>query len=135
MNNSDSIATRARPVSGFDRRSASESHSGLNAEEIESMHRLDFSTEADTLDPNGNSDQRYTLSEAMEMESSGPRWIFYWLAGILGMTLFLIFTLVRAGVVAVTEVKELGILLSPLVTLVAAAMGFYFGTVARVDRR
>jgi len=87
------------------------------------------------LDPNGNSDQRYTLSEAMEMESSGHRWIFYWLAGILGMTLFLIFTLVRARVVAASEVKELGILLSPLVTLVAAAMGFYFGTIARTGSR
>ena len=115
-------------------RTVSESHAKTDTG-IGSPNLLDFSNEAGRVDPSEESEPRYALGRAIEMESSGARWIFYALVGILGMTLFLIFTLVRTGVVAVSDVKEFGILLSPLVTLVAAAMGFYCGMVARTGRR
>lgn len=61
-------------------------------------------------------------------EGDARRRIAYLLIGLLWLVVSGILIMLSFGSIKVTEVKELGVVLSPLITLVSAATGFYYGT-------
>jgi hypothetical protein len=63
-------------------------------------------------------------------EDAARRWIAYSLIALLSVTVFGIFLLLAFDKLKVGEIKEFAVLLGPLVTLVSAATGFYYGTKA-----
>jgi hypothetical protein len=63
-------------------------------------------------------------------EDAARRRIAYFLIIILASTVLWIFILLACGKITVGEIKEFAVILGPLVTLVSAATGFYYGTKA-----
>jgi hypothetical protein len=61
-------------------------------------------------------------------EDKARRQIAYWLLGILSGLLIWMLLLLSFGIVPITELKEFSIILGPVITLVSAATGFYYGT-------
>jgi hypothetical protein len=61
-------------------------------------------------------------------EDSARRNIAYLLIGLLWLVVAAVFILIAFGSINVTDLKELGVILGPLVALVSAATGFYYGT-------
>lgn len=61
-------------------------------------------------------------------EDRARRHIAYSLIGLLWVIVGSLFILVAYHSVSVTEVKEFAVVLGPVVTLVSAATGFYYGT-------
>jgi len=61
-------------------------------------------------------------------EDRARRHIAYLLIGLLWVIVGAILILVACGSVSVADVKEFSVLLGPIVTLVSAATGFYYGT-------
>lgn len=61
-------------------------------------------------------------------EDSARRNIAYLLIGLLWLIVGAMFLLVSTGTMAVSEIKELSVVLGPVVTLVSAATGFYYST-------
>jgi hypothetical protein len=65
-------------------------------------------------------------------EDGARRTIAYILIGLLCGVIAAIFILLSFGSIAVSEIKEFGFILGPVVTLVSAATGFYYGTKSTV---
>ena len=63
-----------------------------------------------------------------EKEDAARRRIAYSLIAILAITIVLMFALVIYSIIKVDQIKEFSVILGPLVTLVSAATGFYYGT-------
>ncbi len=61
-------------------------------------------------------------------EDEARRKIAYWLLGILSVLLIWILGLVSLGTITIEQLKEFSIILGPVITLVSAATGFYYGT-------
>lgn len=61
-------------------------------------------------------------------EDAARRWIAYSLIGLLFLIIIGIFYLLFCKRVTVSEIKEFSVILGPVVTLVSAATGFYYGT-------
>lgn len=61
-------------------------------------------------------------------EDSARRNIAYLLIGLLWLIVAGMLILLGLGTIAVNDVKEFGVVLGPVVTLVSAATGFYYGT-------
>ncbi len=61
-------------------------------------------------------------------EDDARRRIAYLLIGLLCFTVIGIFVLLGFGAIAVGDLKEFGVVLSPIIALVSAATGFYYGT-------
>lgn len=61
-------------------------------------------------------------------EDQARRHIAYRLIGLLWLVVAARFMLVSFGTIKVSEIKELAVVLGPIVTLVSAATGFYYGT-------
>lgn len=61
-------------------------------------------------------------------EDGARRTIAYALVGLLAIIVFAVLLLLAFGVVEVTELKDFSVLLGPVITLVSAATGFYYGT-------
>lgn len=61
-------------------------------------------------------------------EDGARRTIAYALIGLLAIIVFAVLLLLAFGVVEVTELKDFSVLLGPVITLVSAATGFYYGT-------
>lgn len=61
-------------------------------------------------------------------EDGARRTIAYALIGLLSIIVFAVLLLLAFGVVKVTELKDFSVLLGPVITLVSAATGFYYGT-------
>ena len=61
-------------------------------------------------------------------EDKARRRIAYWLLGILSVLLIWILGLVSLGTITIEQLKEFSIILGPVITLVSAATGFYYGT-------
>ena len=62
------------------------------------------------------------------LEDKARRRIAYLLIALLALLVTALPSMVVFGVITVDEVKEFGVILSPLVALVSAATGFYFAT-------
>lgn len=61
-------------------------------------------------------------------EDGARRAIAYLLIGLLWVVVGAIFILVAFGSINVADIKEFAVILGPVVTLVSAATGFYYGT-------
>lgn len=61
-------------------------------------------------------------------EDSARRTIAYLLIGLLWFIVGVMLMLLGCGSITVTDIKEFGYVLGPVVTLVSAATGFYYGT-------
>lgn len=61
-------------------------------------------------------------------EDQARRHIAYLLIGLLIVVVGSILLLVAYGTITVTEIKDFSVVLGPVVTLVSAATGFYYGT-------
>ncbi|WP_377808011.1 hypothetical protein ABNQ38_21750 [Azospirillum sp. A29] len=67
-------------------------------------------------------------------EDGARRYIAFSLIGILAVIIYEIFFMLHLGRIKVDEVKEFGVILGPIITLVSAATGFYYGTKSSKDR-
>lgn len=61
-------------------------------------------------------------------EDQARRHIAFLLIGLLWLIVGCIFVLIAFGTVIATDIKEFTSVLGPIVTLVSAATGFYYGT-------
>ncbi|MEO3684691.1 hypothetical protein ABHN84_20720 [Shewanella vesiculosa] len=61
-------------------------------------------------------------------EDNARRTIAYLLIALLFIVVSAIFILCSFGTIKVSEIKEFAVILGPIVTLVSAATGFYYGT-------
>lgn len=61
-------------------------------------------------------------------EDNARRNIAYLLIGLLAFIVIAIFVLLCHGKIAVEDIKDFGIILTPIIALVSAATGFYYGT-------
>ncbi len=61
-------------------------------------------------------------------EDGARRTIAYLLIGLLWLLVSGMLLLLSFGSITVTELKEFAVVLGPVVTLVSAATGFYYGT-------
>lgn len=67
-------------------------------------------------------------------EDGARRTIAYLLIGLLWVIVAGILILLSLGTIAVDDLKEFGFVLGPVVTLVSAATGFYYGTKSNLTR-
>ncbi len=86
---------------------------------------LDFTNDAPS-----NEDSSLQLSDydSRPKEDEARRIIAYLLIGLLWVVVSGTFILVAFGSIELTEIKEFAVILGPVVTLVSAATGFYYGT-------
>ncbi len=93
----------------------------------EGLEALDFSSET----------TNETILKAIELgnvynprpqEDAARRRIAYSLIALLWTIVVLIFVLIIFKRLGIQEIKEFGVIISPIVTLVSAATGFYYGT-------
>ena len=61
-------------------------------------------------------------------EDGARRIIAYLLIGLLFLTVLGMFIELGFGIIKVADIKEFSVVLGPIVTLVSAATGFYYGT-------
>jgi hypothetical protein len=83
----------------------------------------DQSEESATISPQLGGDY-----DPRPLEDAARRIIAYLLIGILFFVVVAIVGLVSFQVIKVDEIKEFAVVLGPIVTLVSAATGFYYGT-------
>lgn len=92
-----------------------------------SNDELDFSSESSSP----GKDERLSLGKPYDsrpQEDSARRYIAYSLIGLLWVLVGGILILVSFGSIHLSEIKEFAVILGPIVTLVSAATGFYYGT-------
>jgi hypothetical protein len=63
-----------------------------------------------------------------QAEDNARRRIAYLLIALLWLVVVAILGMVSCGTVPIDDIKEFGVILGPLITLVSAATGFYYGT-------
>lgn len=61
-------------------------------------------------------------------EDGARRSIAYLLIGLLWLVVSAMFLLIAFGSIEVSDIKDFAVILGPVVTLVSAATGFYYGT-------
>lgn len=66
--------------------------------------------------------------DSRELEDGARRTIAYFLISLLWLTTAAILILLSFEKIEIAELKEFAVLLGPIVTLVSAATGFYYGT-------
>lgn len=62
------------------------------------------------------------------LEDKARRRIAYFLIALLALLIIALLAMVVFDIITVDEIKEFGVILGPLVALVSAATGFYYGT-------
>lgn len=88
---------------------------------------LDFTSE----EPSSAEDGSLSIGELYDprpQEDEARRIIAYLLIGLLWVIVAGTFILVAFGTINLAHIKEFGVILGPVVTLVSAATGFYYGT-------
>lgn len=66
--------------------------------------------------------------DSRPQEDRARRHIAYSLIGLLWLLIAAIFSLLATGMIHVADLKEFGTLTGPVVALVSAATGFYYGS-------
>ncbi|MBY0498545.1 MAG: hypothetical protein K2P74_02860 [Nitrosomonas sp.] len=61
-------------------------------------------------------------------EDGARRKIAYLLIGLLGFVVSGMLILLGLSIISVNDIKEFGVILNPIIALVSAATGFYYGT-------
>lgn len=96
-------------------------------EDATSSNSLDFTGDSTVIDQapapqvGGNYDPR-------PQEDGARRMIAYLLIGLLGLVVSGVLILLGFGIIGVDHIKEFGVILNPIIALVSAATGFYYGT-------
>ena len=122
---SEEDSSKAKPANG----SVTAGQDDSGAEDTSSSVDLDY-----TKDISG-ADQVSALQVGDEydprpQEDGARRTIAYLLIGLLWLIVSGILILLSFGSIAVGEIKDFGVVLSPIIALVSAATGFYYGTKA-----
>lgn len=94
---------------------------------------LDFSGEGTGTPPTIPSPQAGAAYDPRPQEDGARRTIAYLLIGLLWLVIAAMFLLIAFGSVAVADIKDFAVILGPVVTLVSAATGFYYGTKTTVS--
>ncbi len=79
----------------------------------------------------GDRDVKYEVGDEYDPrphEDAARRNIAYLLIGLLWVIVLGIFILLMFDCIALIDIKEFAVLLGPIVALVSAATGFYYGT-------
>lgn len=63
-----------------------------------------------------------------EQEDNARRIIAYLLIGLLFISVIGVFILLGCQIINVADLSEFGVIFSPIIALVSAATGFYYGT-------
>lgn len=110
----------------------------LFEKKIEMDENLDFSTDDPKNSLGGNEDgegDKGNLNlvlgppyDPRPHEDNARRTIAYLLIGLLWLIVAAMLELISFNLVKVEDIKEFGVLLGPIITLVSAATGFYYGT-------
>ena len=96
-------------------------------EDLADQDTLDFSNEQPSTE--GGSDPEVGDEyDPRPQEDNARRTIAYLLIGLLWMVVGAMLALTAFGVINVSDIKEFAVVLGPVVTLVSAATGFYYGT-------
>jgi hypothetical protein len=96
-------------------------------EDATSSNSLDFTGDSTIIDQvlapqvGDNYDPR-------PQEDGARRMIAYLLIGLLGLVVSGMLILLGFGIIDVDHIKEFGVVLNPIIALVSAATGFYYGT-------
>lgn len=97
--------------------------------------RDEDATSSDSLDFTGDrtvSDQvpatQFRDYDPRPQEDGARRMIAYLLIGLLGLVVSGMLILLGFGIIDVDHIKEFGVVLNPIIALVSAATGFYYGT-------
>jgi NADH:ubiquinone oxidoreductase subunit 3 (subunit A) len=114
----ESHPVEAQAASGDDNPPSSEEESFLPTE--------DWTAER-TSDSNVG-ETEYGPSDTRKREDITRSYIAYALIGLLFLIVGCIFALLFLGKVNLADVKDIGVIFGPVVTLVSAATGFYYGT-------
>jgi NADH:ubiquinone oxidoreductase subunit 3 (subunit A) len=88
---------------------------------------LDFTSDV----PSSSEDGSLEIGEPYDprpQEDEARRVIAYLLIGLLWVIVAGTFILIACGTISLENIKEFGVILGPVVTLVSAATGFYYGT-------
>jgi hypothetical protein len=91
-------------------------------------NELDFSNDPVKEDAHSSSIAIGGNYDPRPQEDNARRTIAYLLIGLLWIVVGGIFILCAFGTIKLTEIKEFAVILGPVVTLVSAATGFYYGT-------
>lgn len=92
---------------------------------IHDLGDLDFSNEAPKTNEQELIEKPY---DPRQFEDEARKNIAYSLIALLFLVVIWIFLLLCRKVVSISDLKEFSVILSPLLTLVSAATGFYYGT-------
>jgi hypothetical protein len=88
---------------------------------------LDFSSEVPSEDELPGPQLGGTY-DPRPQEDSARRYIAYALIGLLWLVVAAMLILTASRVLTPNDIKEFSVILGPIVTLVSAATGFYYGT-------
>lgn len=91
---------------------------------------LDFSSETPTGDE--HTGLRLKDYDPRPQEDQARRNIAYLLIGLLWLVIAGVFILLAFGTINIIDIKEFAVILGPVVTLVSAATGFYYGTKSNI---
>ena len=91
--------------------------------DVATSSALDFSNES----PSDSSQAKLQPYDPRPQEDKARRNIAYALIGLLFLVVFAIIGLVAVGGIDVADIKEFSVIIGPLVALVSAATGFYYG--------
>lgn len=88
---------------------------------------LDFSTES-TASDKGSDYVAGSYYDPRPQEDTARRYIAYLLIWLLWVIVLGMFISLWCGTIKISDIKELAVVLGPIVALVSAATGFYYGT-------
>lgn len=75
----------------------------------------------------------WSPSDTKKLEDNARAWIAYSLIALLFVIIIGVLLLLMIGRIAVTDIKEISAMFTPVVALVSAATGFYYGAKSTAD--
>ncbi len=98
-----------------------------SGEDTVNNNGLDFTKDRTVIDqvPAPQVGDKY---DSRPQEDEARRYIAYLLIGLLGLIVSGILISLWCGIIDVDHIKEFGVILNPIIALVSAATGFYYGT-------
>jgi hypothetical protein len=100
----------------------------VEAERSDQQSDLDFTAEEPSTETRVPAPRLGAPYDPRPHEDTARRNIAYLLIGLLWLIVVGMLGLVAFGTIAVADIKEFGAVIGPIVALVSAATGFYYGT-------